>query len=422
MRIPHEVLNAKNHAREAEIVALAGQRGAVTIATNMAGRGTDIKLGDGVTELGGLHVIGSERHESRRIDRQLRGRCSRQGDPGSSQFFISLEDNLMRLFGSQKIAGIMQRLGLQEGEVMEHKWLNRSVETAQRRVEQQHFAVRKRTLEYDDVMNKQRSVVYELRGRVLKGDQATVHNLILDEMNDLVMNQCDRYLFSEKDGQLGDFMNWLGVAFPVTVAEEELKPLMGRPEEAGRLVMSRIEEAYEAKCASEDQATLPYMERGVFLQVIDREWQDYLRAMDDLRHGVNLRSYGQRDPLVEYKKEAFFMFETLMTSIKTKVVSAEFRSATAARMQAAFKRMAAMQAAQQAEAEAKPAESPAPESRKTVADVFASMMSRPRPIGHVAGAVSAAGRRHDSAPVGRNDPCPCGSGKKYKKCCGRDLI
>ena len=270
-------------------------------------------------------------------------------------------------------------------------------------------------------MNKQRSVVYELRGRVLKGDQATVHNLILDVMNDLVLNQCDRYLFSEKDGQLIDFMNWLGVAFPITVTEEELKPLMGRPEEAGRLVMSRVEEAYEAKCASEDPATLPYMERGVFLQVIDREWQDYLRAMDDLRHGVNLRSYGQRDPLVEYKKEAFFMFETLMTSIKTKVVSAEFRSATAARMQAAFKRMAAVQpAAERAESGENGKDAPAPESKKTVADVFASMMSRPRPMGPAVSPIAA--RRPDAAPVGRNDPCPCGSGKKYKKCCGKNLV
>ncbi|MBO6120653.1 MAG: preprotein translocase subunit SecA [Kiritimatiellae bacterium] len=331
--IPHEVLNAKNHAREAEIVALAGQRGAVTIATNMAGRGTDIKLGEGVAELGGLHVIGSERHESRRIDRQLRGRCSRQGDPGSSQFFISLEDQLMRLFGSQRISGIMQKLGLKEGEVMEHRWLNKSVETAQRRVEQQHFAVRKRTLEYDDVMNKQRTIVYELRGKVLTGDAATVHGLVLDVANDLIQTQAERYLFSPKDGSLEDFMSWLGVSFPVSVTEEELRPLMGTPGLAGDLVYKRVEEAYEAKCASEDAETLPFMERGVFLQVIDREWQDYLRAMDDLRQGVNLRAYGQRDPLIEYKKEAFSMFETLIATIKTKVVSAEFRSATAARMQ-----------------------------------------------------------------------------------------
>jgi len=429
--IPHEVLNAKNHAREAEIVALAGQPGAVTIATNMAGRGTDIKLGEGVTELGGLHVIGSERHESRRIDRQLRGRCSRQGDPGGSQFFISLEDKLMRLFGSQRIAGIMQRLGLKEGEVMEHKWLNRSVETAQRRVEQQHFAVRKRTLEYDDVMNKQRSIVYELRGRVLTGDQASTHNLILDVMNDLVMTQAERYLFDAKDGNLTDFMNWLGVTFPITVTEEELTPLMGTPEPAGELVMKRVVEAYEAKCAAEDQATLPYMERGVFLQVIDREWQEYLRAMDDLRTGVNLRAYGQRDPLIEYKKEAFGMFETLMTTIKSKVVSSEFRCATAARFQtmmsAAHTNAGEFDADAGREEAVKKSEAPmvekAAENReKTIGDVFASMMSQNRRgVGAMPTAAAAKGPAQ-SAAVGRNDLCPCGSGKKYKKCCGRNLI
>ena len=419
-RIPHEVLNAKNHAREAEIVSLAGMRGAVTIATNMAGRGTDIKLGEGVTELGGLHVIGSERHESRRIDRQLRGRCSRQGDPGSSQFFISLEDQLMRLFGSQRISGIMQRLGMKEGEVMEHKWLNRSVETAQRRVEQQHFAVRKRTLEYDDVMNRQRSIVYELRGKVLCGDAASVHNLILDVMNDLIMTQAERYLFDAKDGRLGDFMDWLGVTFPVTVTEDEIRPLMGTPGLAGELVMKRVEEAYETKCAGEDQETLPYMERGVFLQVIDREWQDYLRAMDDLRQGVNLRAYGQRDPLIEYKKEAFEMFETLMTTIKSKVVSSEFRSATVSRMRSLFEMMS-RNAAQTNQDEitvdgSKEEAAPAPSSA-TVADVFASMMSSARaPVAAPLASPASA------AAAGRNDPCPCGSGKKYKKCCGRNSL
>lgn len=433
--IPHEVLNAKNHAREAEIVALAGMKGAVTIATNMAGRGTDIKLGEGVKELGGLHVIGSERHESRRIDRQLRGRCSRQGDPGSSQFFISLEDQLMRLFGSQRLAGLMQRLGLKEGEVMEHKWLNRSVETAQRRVEQQHYAVRKRTLEFDDVMNKQRSIVYELRGRILSGDQKSVHDTILDVMNDLVRSQCERYLFSEKDGQLTDFLSWLGVSFPITVTEEELKPLMGKPEEAGDLVFARVEEAYETKCAGEDPETLPFMERGVFLSVIDREWQDYLRAMDDLRHGVNLRAYGQRDPLIEYKKEAFEMFEQLMVAIKTKVVSSEFRSTTAANLRRIF---AAMESQRQRAvtnedvievdgddsevaatnvAESAPTASQSP---KTVADVFASMMSSRMAAARPMAAMPQPAR--GPSTVGRNDPCPCGSGKKFKKCCGRNEI
>jgi preprotein translocase subunit SecA len=432
--IPHEVLNAKNHAREAEIVALAGMKGAVTIATNMAGRGTDIKLGEGVKELGGLHVIGSERHESRRIDRQLRGRCSRQGDPGSSQFFISLEDQLMRLFGSQRLSGLMQRLGLKEGEVMEHRWLNRSVETAQRRVEQQHYAVRKRTLEFDDVMNKQRAIVYELRSRILTGDQKTVHDVILDVMNDLVRGQCERYLFSEKDGQLTDFLSWLAVSFPVTVTEDELKPLMGRPEEAGDLVFGRVEEAYEMKCAGEDPETLPFMERGVFLSVIDREWQDYLRAMDDLRHGVNLRAYGQRDPLIEYKKEAFEMFEQLMIAIKTKVVSSEFRSTTAANLRRMFAAMEAQRRdvvtneeaitvdgdASGSPAPAVGASSAAPEAPKTVADVFASMMSGRAPSPVLNGVASAPVKAQSA--VGRNDPCPCGSGKKFKKCCGRNEL
>jgi len=439
-KIPHEVLNAKNHAREAEIVALAGQRGAVTIATNMAGRGTDIKLGEGVVELGGLHVLGSERHESRRIDRQLRGRCSRQGDPGSSQFFISLEDHLMRLFGSQRIAGLMQRLGLKEGEVMEHRWLNRSVETAQRRVEQQHYAIRKRTLEYDDVMNKQRAVVYEIRGRVLNGSREDVHGLILDVINDLVRTQCERCLSgeNEKDCDVAGFLSWLSVTFPVSVHEADLKPLLGKTEEAGDLVFGKVEAAYEEKCAGEDQDTLPLMERGVFLSVIDREWQDYLRAMDDLRHGVNLRAYGQRDPLIEYKKEAFEMFEQLMNSIKTKVVASEFRSTTAANLRRMFAAIEAAKARSttnegdisvdgdssaakrpQAAAPEKPLN--ADENRKAVADVFASMMSG----GGGAVPVSAAPAPAMPAPrrdvVGRNDPCPCGSGKKYKKCCGRNI-
>ena len=436
-RIPHEVLNAKNHAREAEIVALAGMKGAVTIATNMAGRGTDIKLGEGVKELGGLHVIGSERHESRRIDRQLRGRCSRQGDPGSSQFFISLEDQLMRLFGSQRIAGLMQRLGLKEGEVMEHRWLNHSVETAQRRVEQQHYAIRKRTLEYDDVMNKQRSIVYELRGRILNGDPETVHSLVLDVINDIVRTQCERLLADEKDARIGEFLEWLGVTFPVLVTAEELKPFAGKPVEAGDLVYGRIAEAYESKCASEDQTVLPLMERGVFLSVIDREWQDYLRAMDDLRHGVNLRAYGQRDPLIEYKKEAFGMFEQLIASIKTKTVMSEFRSTTAANLRRMFAAMETAKRRAQTNSEAigvdgdrsvRPAQPqreqrPAPvapanasENRQAVADVFASLMSG-APEAAAAPVTPASPR----PTVGRNDPCPCGSGKKYKKCCGRSM-
>ena len=477
--IPHEVLNAKNHAREAEIVSLAGQPGAVTIATNMAGRGTDIKLAPAVVSLPpdvvksqlklddkvpgtketirgflmekpqGLHVIGSERHESRRIDRQLRGRCSRQGDPGSSQFYISLEDSLMRLFGSQKISGIMTRLGMKEGEVMEHRWLNKSVETAQRRVEQQNFAIRKRTLEYDDVMNKQRSIVYDLRVHVLTGGK--VHDIILDVFNDLVQTQAESYLATTKDANVQEFLDWLGVTFPVTVTKEELEPLAGSPAKAADLVFGRIKDAYEAKCAGEDPAVLPYMERAVFLNCIDRQWQDYLRAMDDLRQGVNLRAYGQRDPLIEYKREAFDMFEHLMDAIKTEVSNNEFRATTVQNV----RRMMAAAAEAEAAARAEHADlgqlarptpppdvaAPAPavvppadrrENAEAVAAAFQSMIAqvekggpvvarptppRPRPQG-VPGQLLKA----DGTPVGRNDPCPCGSGKKYKKCCGRGLV
>ncbi|MGN0852212.1 MAG: preprotein translocase subunit SecA [Kiritimatiellia bacterium] len=497
-KIPHEVLNAKNHAREAEIVMLAGQPGAVTIATNMAGRGTDIKLGPGVVTLPpdvvkgslslkdrlpgtkdtiqqileahpqGLYVIGSERHESRRIDRQLRGRCSRQGDPGGSQFYISLEDNLMRLFGSQKISGIMQRLGMKEGEVMEHRWLNKSVETAQRRVEQQHYAIRKRTLEFDDVMNKQRSIVYELRGSVLSGTPEFVHRTVLDVFDDLVMMQCERCLSDPKGSGVEEFRGWLSATFPVTVEAEALKPFLGEPGKACEYVFKFVQEAYEAKCASEDPATLPHMERGVFLQCIDREWQDYLRAMDDLRHNVNLRSYGQRDPLIEYKREAFDMFENLMNTIKTGVANLEFRASTAqnmrrmmvarivaeanAKAQAAFEKGASPEEARKiaeevlsaanirvvqgpppgetppaggaaAEAEAPAPEAPAPREPsgpKRVEDVFASMMSQMS--GREVKVVRRPPPPDGSGLPGRNDPCPCGSGKKYKKCCGRGQV
>ncbi|MBQ9430205.1 MAG: preprotein translocase subunit SecA [Kiritimatiellae bacterium] len=463
-KIPHNVLNAKNHAREAEIVMMAGQPGAVTIATNMAGRGTDIKLGPGVVWLPesdvksditledkyqnghqtlgellrerpcGLHVIGSERHESRRIDRQLRGRCSRQGDPGSSQFYISLEDTLMRLFGSDRISGIMTRLGMKEGEALEHKWLNRSVETAQRRVEQQNFAIRKRTLEYDDVMNKQRSVVYDLRGDILTSDSA--HKYILDVFYDVIIGQCEKFLSSAKDSEPDSLVEWIGDIFPVAVRAAELDPYRGLPEKAAELLYDRVVEAYELKCSMEDQALLPVMERSVFLSCIDRQWQDYLRAMDELRQSVNLRAYGQRDPLVEYKREAFDMFGQLMNSIKTQVATSVFRATTVANFERMLRRMQPkvrevhndINVLASAEAElsrqgqqarmdfgAVPEPEPAPEAPPSAAeqgfDAMLAAMDRPAPTPAAAGGKS----------IGRNDPCPCGSGKKYKKCCGRGL-
>ncbi len=451
-RIPHNVLNAKNHAREAEIVSLAGQPGMITIATNMAGRGTDIKLGPDVVWVAqdiirsqipldakpngeaktlrqllaerpcGLHVIGSERHESRRIDRQLRGRCSRQGDPGSSRFYVSFEDDLMRLFGSERISKIMLRLGMQEGDAMEHRWLNRSVENAQRRVEQQHFSIRKRTLEYDDVMNKQRTIIYALRQEILM--QNSAHDRILDVFNDMILTQCEGFLGSAKDAEPEDLLEWVGTTFPIAITEAEVKEWVGKPEDAAKAIYARVSEAYEGKCAMEVQEVLPVMERQVFLSGIDQQWQDYLRAMDDLRHSVGLRGYGQRDPLIEYKREAFNMFENLMTNIKSDVTHAAFRATTSLEI---FERMRRASTAparlttNMADVEAPTA--PIQDSELTaafdalleqrMAETTTHDASTPDKPAAAAPRVNSA-----SAEIGRNDPCPCGSGKKYKKCCG----
>ena len=460
--IPHSVLNAKNHVREAEIVTNAGQPGAVTIATNMAGRGTDIKLGPGVVwvpddviksdaslntpiqngkTLGallnerpcGLYVIGSERHESRRIDRQLRGRCARQGDPGASRFYISLEDSLMRLFGSEGMSNIMSRFGMQDGEALEHPWLNRSVETAQRRVEEQNFSIRKRTLEYDDVMNKQREVIYEFRGEIIRSDAAAVHSRILDVINDLVQTQAEQYMFSEKDSRPEELADWLHANFPVAVDLEELKTMAGHPEEAGKKLYAQVEEAYEDKCAFEDPEILPNLERQVVLHAIDKEWQEFLRAMDELRKGVGLRAYGQRDPLVEYKREAFGMFEELMNRIKSAIALSVFRSSTSienlqrllnnalnARQQTShaqidsFGGAAPVQSAQQTSVTTStvdPAQAAANNARfnRAMARAIPDESQKLAPV------------QNAHPTVGRNDPCPCGSGKKYKKCCGRGL-
>ncbi len=454
--IPHNVLNAKNHAREAEIVSLAGQPGAVTIATNMAGRGTDIKLGPGVVWLDdqtiksrqslddrqkdgktlrqlllerpcGLHVIGSERHESRRIDRQLRGRCARQGDPGSSRFYISLEDDLMRLFGSERISGIMSRLGMQEGEALEHRWLNRSVETAQRRVEQQNFAIRKRTLEYDDVMNKQREVVYAFRGQIVRSDGREVRDHILDIVNDLIRMQCDNLMASPKDSRPAELVEWIQLSFPIAVGEEDLKPLAGQPEEAGNLLYSRVAEAYELKCGLEDSQVLPIMERQVVLHAIDTQWQEYLRSMDELRHDVGLRAYGQRDPLVEYKREAFGMFEELMGNIKSEIAQAVFRASTSLENLRRLMRTGPGSGRQQlVHSEVNmlgPRQSVAP--RQGAGDTAGQTGARQHDFDQAVAELMPEEALHhphtrEVPKVGRNDPCPCGSGKKFKKCCGKN--
>ncbi len=464
-RIPHSVLNAKNHAREAEIVTGAGQAGAVTIATNMAGRGTDIKLGPQVvwvpettiksqTTLDtktngqpktlrellierpcGLHVIGSERHESRRIDRQLRGRCARQGDPGSSRFYISLEDSLMRLFGSERMSNIMSRFGMQDGEALEHPWLNRSVETAQRRVEEQNFNIRKRTLEYDDVMNKQREVIYAFRNEVITADPENVRSRILDVVNDLVMTQAEKYLSDKKNSNPNELIDWVHSNFPVAISPDAIAEFAGEPEKAGEFIYSKIEEAYAEKCSFENQESLPYVERMIILHSIDTQWQEFLRAMDELRHGVGLRAYGQRDPLIEYKREAFSMFEELMNNIKIRIGQTIFRAYTSAETIEKLRTFVGRTLAQRrAQAEHKQLESSVAVSRpqqpaRVNPQTFkvpylnrsaAPIETPPPDLNRQTPPPPVAPIRNTDEPVGRNDLCPCGSGKKYKKCCGKD--
>ncbi|MBT3378326.1 MAG: preprotein translocase subunit SecA [Lentisphaerae bacterium] len=400
-RIPHNVLNAKHHQQEADVVTRAGKRGAVTIATNMAGRGTDIKLGDGVKDAGGLHVIGSERHDARRIDRQLRGRCARQGDPGSSRFYISLEDNLMRLFGSDRVASIMEKLGLEEGEELSHKLLNRSIERAQRRVEQQHFSIRKRTLEYDDVINKQREVVYGLRRDILLTDDPRgmvfdfVYTAISERIEDAVATTTRNQLV-----EVGELRGWLQRTFPIRFQDEDFE-YPGDPDAFSRGIADRIDQAYQLKEKNEGEDSLRWLEVQIMLNAIDSLYQEHLYAMDALRHGVQLRSYGQRDPLVEYKQEAYGMFAELMDRVKEQVCSNLFRSATTL---AAFRQLMA---------------SVPQEEVHDQFGQFGGIAAAQGEEGAEAGLPMGITIRRQLPKVGRNDPCSCGSGKKYKKCCGR---
>ncbi len=452
VNIPHNVLNAKNHQREAEIVANAGQPGAITIATNMAGRGTDIKLGPGVVWLErdlitgkakltdkaegkktlrelieerpcGLYVIGSERHESRRIDRQLRGRCARQGDPGMSRFFVSLEDDLMRLFGSDRISGIMEKLGIQEGEVLEHRWLNRSIETAQRRVEQQNFSIRKRTLEYDDVMNKQREIIYGFRSQIVAAEQVREH--LLDVVNDVIFERAEDLDGDEET--LNAFATWVNSQFPIGFHPDQAVKREGRrggvdAEATAKAVFGRVGKAYADKCALEDPAQLNSMERFIMLNAVDTQWQEYLRNMDTLRQGVGLRAYGQRDPLVEYKNEAYTLFADLMDRIKGEIAGRIFRATTAPRAYQTF--LGDLHRLAQAQ---HPTAAPLVGGRAAGGAVPRRAAEGGADAGAEAAMNAALSAAHakpvvrDEPKVGRNDPCPCGSGKKYKKCCGKDV-
>ncbi|PKN42459.1 MAG: preprotein translocase subunit SecA [Deltaproteobacteria bacterium HGW-Deltaproteobacteria-18] len=381
--VPHEVLNAKYHEKEAEIVAMAGQKGRVTIATNMAGRGTDIVLGEGVRELGGLHILGSERHESRRIDNQLRGRAGRQGDPGSSRFYLALDDTLMRLFGSERIAGIMEKLGLEDGQTIENPLISRSIENAQKRVEGHNFEIRKQLIDYDNVMNQQREVIYSLRREFMIAEdlQPTVEEFVDDLLSQVYEPLENRKGHTESPEEIqGMIRSKLDEVF----AMERMAPggkFMAK-DEARTAIFSVLEE-HRALAPDQYQEIL----RFFLLDALDRNWKDHLLQMDYLKEGIGLRGYAQRDPKQEYKREGFELFEDLIFRIRENTMKA----LTHLRIEAV--KQEELKHEEQEDVKYVGGNEPADKKPDTV-------------------------RRVDPK-VGRNDPCPCGSGQKYKKCCGK---
>jgi len=383
--IPHKVLNAKFHEMEAEIVAEAGQKGAVTIATNMAGRGTDIKLGEGVTELGGLKIIGTERHEARRIDNQLRGRAGRQGDPGESRFYISLEDDLMRLFGSDRLMGIFNSLGIPEGEQIEHKMLSNAIEKAQKKIESNNYGIRKNLLEYDQVNNEQREVIYAERRKVLNGESMrdTIYKMITDTVEDCV-NSCIHEDQSASEWDLAELNNLLLPIVPLPAVEltEEQKKHIKKNDLIQQLKEDAVK-LYEAKEAEFPEIEqLREIERVILLKVIDRKWMDHIDDMDQLRQGIGLQAYGQRQPVVEYKFQGFEMFEQMIASIREETVKALMHVRIEQKVE-----------------------------REEVAKVTGTNRDD---------TVANAPVRRTGKKILPNDPCPCNSGRKYKHCCGRN--
>ncbi|MDD6088054.1 MAG: preprotein translocase subunit SecA [Desulfovibrionaceae bacterium] len=376
--IPHSVLNAKQHALEAEIVAQAGQIGKVTIATNMAGRGTDIVLGEGVRELGGLHILGTERHESRRIDNQLRGRSGRQGDPGSSRFYLSLEDDLMRLFGSDRLSGLMQKLGMEEGEPIENKMVSRAIENAQKRVEGHHFEIRKTLLEYDNVMNQQRTVIYTLRRDIMQEENPDVfiQEYLTDVLDSLYASCADDAQDEEAQKRIRIDLEDI---FNISRVLPEENPLPSR-EEAEQLVLQIF-----ALLREESKEIYPSILRYFLLGELDRAWKEHLRNMDFLRDGIGLRGYGQKDPKLEYKREGFRMFQELLMRVRESV----FRALSRVHID------------------------PEP---PTEADPDFPQNEEPNSVELEPEKTLQAESSKKTAP---NAPCPCGSGKKYKRCCGR---
>ena len=387
--VEHNVLNAKYHEKEAEIIKDAGQKGAVTIATNMAGRGTDIQLGDGVQELGGLYILGTERHESRRIDNQLRGRAGRQGDPGRSKFYLSLEDDLLRLFASDNIASIMDRLGMDENDPIEHKLITRSIERAQKKVEARNFDIRKHVLEYDDVMNQQREVIYAERRKILRGEDLKENIFFM--LDKIIESEMDQYanakLYPEEwtlDGLIEDAEK---IYAPEGKLKKEELEAMSR-DELEETLKKTAHDAYAAREQLFGEENMRELEKVVMLRVVDNHWMEHLDRMDMLREGINLRAYGQRNPLVEYKIEALDMFEAMEAAIQTDIAKLMYRVSIVTQEQQQLQDR--LQTARASHGE----ESSAAETKK-----------KPQ---------------RNKNDIGRNDPCPCGSGKKYKNCCGRN--
>ena len=407
--IEHEVLNAKHHEREAKIIAKAGRRGSVTIATQMAGRGTDIKLGEGVAELGGLHILGVERHEDRRIDNQLRGRAGRQGDPGSSRFYLSLEDDLLRIFGGERIKSLMERLGLPNGEPITHPWITRAIENAQRRVEAQNFEIRRTLLSFDDVMDKQRELIYKERRRALEEDNLT--EIILKTIEDVINEEVSFYA---PENVHPEEWNWEGLRrfvssnFPIAFPEVDLKSITSQ--KLQNILKESVREAYHRREQQIGKEAMSKLQKVLLLQTIDRCWKEHLRDMDDLRRGINLRGYGGTNPLVEYKREAYQMFENLNYRIEKEITNYLFKlRLSEGEIESVFtpERMEFLHA-----------------ESSTFAQREAPSLLQPQPAG-VSGASIGEEKprpyRRTHPKIGRNDPCPCGSGKKYKKCCGRGV-
>ncbi len=388
--IPHNVLNAKYHEKEAMIVADAGQPGQVTIATNMAGRGTDIVLGEGVAEKGGLHILGTERHESRRIDNQLRGRCARQGDPGSSRFYLSLEDDLMRLFGSDKIKGMMDKLGMEEDEPIENKIVTSSIENAQKKVEERNFNIRKMVLEYDDVMNQQREVIYKERRKVL--DQENLRSTVMEFTHKIVDRAMSMYCPPEsysEDWDLKNLVRYCEEYFaPFGELKEEKLADLGR-DEIGEYLHKLADDIYASREEEISPEIMRELENLVMLKVVDNHWMEHLDAMDMLREGVGLRAYGQKDPLVEYKFEAFDMFEAMIEAIEDDVVKYMYRVNVVS------------------------------QPMMTMDDPLENATMNNPTVDTTDGEAVKEPVVNKGPEIGRNDPCPCGSGKKYKNCCGK---